>query len=44
MATDAAPAAETPTREAYITPAADFAVLLTLACLVAVAGVAVITP
>ena len=44
MATDNANAADTPTREAYITPAADFAILLALACLVSVVGVAVITP
>ena len=44
MATESANAAEAPTREAYITPAADFAILLALACLVAIAGVAIITP
>ncbi|MFQ3283418.1 MAG: hypothetical protein ACI9TI_001242 [Natronomonas sp.] len=44
MATDNASAAETPTREAYITPAVDFVVLLALACLVAAAGVAIIIP
>jgi hypothetical protein len=43
MATDNANAAEAPTREAYITPAVDFVILLALACLVSVTGVAVMT-
>ena len=43
MATGNANTADTPTREAYITPTADFAILLALACLVAAAGVVVIT-
>ena len=44
MATDSANAVETPAREAYITPTVDFVVLLALACLVSVAGVAIIIP
>ncbi|CCQ37508.1 uncharacterized protein Nmlp_3379 [Natronomonas moolapensis 8.8.11] len=43
MATDNANAAEAPTREAYITPTVDFVILLALACLVSVTGVAVMT-
>ncbi|WP_181691080.1 hypothetical protein [Natronomonas sp. LN261] len=48
MATDSANAAEAPTTEAdagaYVTPTADFAILLTVACLIAFAGAAMILP
>lgn len=48
MATDTSaavePAAADPAEEAYITPTADFVVVLALACLVALTGVALILP
>lgn len=48
MATDTSagiePEAADPTGEAYITPTADFVIVLALACLVSLAGVAVMIP
>jgi len=48
MAADNAPAVETPAtaagEKAYITPVADFVVILLFACLVAFGAVAVIIP